>query len=515
VKRVALAAAISLATFTVAALLWRFRDAAILLALSVVLAAAARPAIEGLEQRVGRSVAVALSYVLGLTLFGVFAYLVSRGVLHELDAAAEQLSAAYDRLRLQAGASRAFPALLIGRLPPAAALYHAIGGARPTLLLDQALGLTRNTIDVAARIIVVVAISAYWSTSREAFERLWLSLVPAPQRPRARDVWRGVERAVGSHVRGELAVSVLSALLLAVVFRLAYLPLPMLPALAAGVLRLIPFFVVPTAAAAAFLAGSSVSIAVGAASAGVTVVVMVAVDQIVGRRLLEARRPSQTLTVLMVVALVDAYGVIGLVFASTLAMAIEACVEPTSGCNNFMNDRSDRTSKIVALLRERVRLGPLHRRLFYVSFGILWGSGALWVLIQWFKDPELGAARTLLQTFAMKIHGAAMLIFLAMLGTLFTHVRRGWILRANRLSGCFNIAINVLLAVTGWLLYYIPDDSTREWASFVHWSIGLAALPLLSVHTWFGRAASDRKMNEDDQALKSPHRPKRINQYRL
>ena len=84
-KRVALAAAISLATLTVAALLWRFRDAAILLALSVVLAAAARPAIEGLEQRVGRSFAVALSYLLGLTLFGVFAYLVSRGVLHELD----------------------------------------------------------------------------------------------------------------------------------------------------------------------------------------------------------------------------------------------------------------------------------------------------------------------------------------------------------------------------------------------------------------------------------------------
>ena len=57
----------------------------------------------------------------------------------------------------------------------------------------------------------MVALSAYWSASREAFERLWLSLVPAPQRPRARDVWRAVEGAVGSHVRGELAVSVLSA----------------------------------------------------------------------------------------------------------------------------------------------------------------------------------------------------------------------------------------------------------------------------------------------------------------
>jgi hypothetical protein len=153
-----------------------------------------------------------------------------------------------------------------------------------------------------------------------------------------------------------------------------------------------------------------------------------------------------------------------------------------------MTPRSDRTTKIVALLRERVRLEPFHRRLLYISFGIVWGSGASWALIQWFKDPELRTTRTVLQTFAMKIHGAAMLLFLAVLGTLFTHVRRGWILRANRLSGCFNVGVNVLLTLTGWLLYYIADDFAREWTSFVHWSIGLTALPLLSAHIWLGRA---------------------------
>ena len=79
-KRVALAAVISLATLPVVALLWRFRDAAFLFALSVVVAAAARPAIDVLEQRLGRSLAVAVTYVLGLGLFGIFAYLVSRGV---------------------------------------------------------------------------------------------------------------------------------------------------------------------------------------------------------------------------------------------------------------------------------------------------------------------------------------------------------------------------------------------------------------------------------------------------
>ena len=325
-KRIALAATISLATLTVAALLWRFRGAALLFALSVVVAAAVRPSIDGLERRMGRSLAVTLSYLMGLALFGVFIYLVSRGVLRELDSAADRLSAAYDRIRLQSGTSRRFPAILLAHLPPAAALYHAIGGARPTLLLDQALGVTRNTLDITAQIVVVVALSAYWSASREAFERLWLSLVPAPLRPRARGVWRAVERAVGSHVRAELAVSVLSALALAVIFRLARLPLPMLPALAAGALRLIPFAGVPLAAAVAFLAGSTIGLAAGAATATVTVLIVVAANQIIGRRLLAAPRPSQTLTVLLVVALVDAYGVIGMVFASTLAMGIEACV---------------------------------------------------------------------------------------------------------------------------------------------------------------------------------------------
>ena len=325
-KRIALAAAISLATLTVVFLLWRFRDAAFLFALSVIVAAAARPAIDGLEPRLGRSLSLAVTYIAGLGLFGIFVYLVSRGVLHELDDAAVRLSAAYDRLRAQAAATHSFPIALFAHLPPIAALYHAIGGARPTLLLDQALGLTRNTIDVATRIIVVVALSAYWSASRESFERLWLSLVPAPQRPRARDVWRTVEASVGSHVRGEVSVSVLSALTLAVIFRLVHLPLPMLPALAAGVLRLVPFFGVPAAAVTAFLAGNTIGLAEGASAAAVTVLVIVTLERIVALRLLAARRPSQTLTVLLIVALVDAYGVIGLLFASTLAMAIESCV---------------------------------------------------------------------------------------------------------------------------------------------------------------------------------------------
>ena len=156
-----------------------------------------------------------------------------------------------------------------------------------------------------------------------------------------------------------------------------------------------------------------------------------------------------------------------------------------------MSDKAtDRTAKIVALLREKVRLEPWHRRLFYLVFGVLWGSGSLWLFIEWFKDPELGTARTLLQTISMKVHGATMLVYLALLGTLIAHIRRGTALKANRLSGFTMIALNGVLVLSGWLLYYVSDDAVREFSSTIHWVIGLIALPLLCAHILAGRGWS-------------------------
>jgi hypothetical protein len=146
-----------------------------------------------------------------------------------------------------------------------------------------------------------------------------------------------------------------------------------------------------------------------------------------------------------------------------------------------------RTAKVIALLQEKVRLEPLHRRLFYLVLGILWASGALWLLADWFKEPELGSVRTPLQTLTMKVHGAIMLVYLAMLGTLLTHIRLGTALRANRLSGFSIVALNGILALTGWILYYSAGDALREWSSPIHWAIGLSTPLLLVAHIKLGR----------------------------
>lgn len=166
-----------------------------------------------------------------------------------------------------------------------------------------------------------------------------------------------------------------------------------------------------------------------------------------------------------------------------------------------MTDRpADRTARIVRLLKEKVGLEPWHRRVFYGAFGLVWGSGALWLLIEWFKDPELRGVRTLLQTASMKAHGAAMLIYLALLGSLMTHIRRGNALKANRLSGFINIALNLALALTGWLLYYLSDEVAREWSSKIHWIIGVLALPLLCAHVLAGRGWTARLLDAEKPA---------------
>jgi hypothetical protein len=162
---------------------------------------------------------------------------------------------------------------------------------------------------------------------------------------------------------------------------------------------------------------------------------------------------------------------------------------------------ADRTTRIIALLQEKVRLEPFHRCLFYGVFGILWGSGALWLAIEWFKASELGLTRTPLQTLSMQVHGASMLIYLGMLGSLMTHVRRGMALKANRISGFSVIALNSVLLLTGWFLYYASADALRAWSSTIHWTIGIGTLPLLCGHVLIGRGWAARRLDGDENSL--------------
>jgi MFS family permease len=142
-----------------------------------------------------------------------------------------------------------------------------------------------------------------------------------------------------------------------------------------------------------------------------------------------------------------------------------------------------------------IQLGVWHRRWFYGVSLLLFLTGAVWVLFDWLATREEARADFFqsLEVWALKVHGAAAMAFLVVLGMLIlTHIKPGWRMRRNRANGAVVVMIVALLVVSGYGLYYFGDEQWRSAASWIHVVLGLAAPPLLCWHIWSGRKAVNR-----------------------
>ena len=88
----------------------------------------------------------------------------------------------------------------------------------------------------------------------------------------------------------------------------------------------------------------------------------------------------------------------------------------------------------------------------------------------------------------MKIHGAAAMAILIVIGMLLTgHVRFAWRARRNRGNGSLFLSVFAVLTITGYGLYYAGGESLRAWTSWIHLAVGLALPFLLMLHVWLGK----------------------------
>jgi hypothetical protein len=116
------------------------------------------------------------------------------------------------------------------------------------------------------------------------------------------------------------------------------------------------------------------------------------------------------------------------------------------------------------------RLHPRYRALIYAALGLLFLSGLLW---------KTGLERSLL----MKIHGAAAMATLVLLGALVArHVPLGWSAGTNRISGVAVLAASAWLLITGYALYYSGSDSLRYWAGETHFWVGVGVAAVFCLH---------------------------------
>jgi hypothetical protein len=133
--------------------------------------------------------------------------------------------------------------------------------------------------------------------------------------------------------------------------------------------------------------------------------------------------------------------------------------------------------------RSKLRLSPLTEFSVYLVFGLLLVTGVVWMWAQSGLDDGSHVSSLML-----KLHGAAAMVALILLGALINHMRKGWKARKNHPSGLTLMLVILFLVITGYGLYYAGDEQLRSLISQWHAWIGLALFLLLPVHALIGRA---------------------------
>ena len=136
-----------------------------------------------------------------------------------------------------------------------------------------------------------------------------------------------------------------------------------------------------------------------------------------------------------------------------------------------------------------MRLDPRFRAALYSVVGVLFSTGAAWFAVDRLKEVGPGVeawqdacARLL------TLHGGVAMLFLLLLGALVPlHVRIGWRLGNNRLSGSLMLGLNAVVVVTAFGLYYAGSATLRPWISDIHIAAGLGFPALIALHAVLGR----------------------------
>ena len=136
---------------------------------------------------------------------------------------------------------------------------------------------------------------------------------------------------------------------------------------------------------------------------------------------------------------------------------------------------------------DSIRLKRLQRYFLYAVVTLLFFSGVAWTYWNYLAVSP-GDFETSAKTWAIKIHGAAAMAILVLIGMLVSgHVRFAWRAGRNRANGSVFLSAFAVLTVTGYGLYYAGGERLRAWTSWIHLAVGLALPILLLIHIFLGR----------------------------
>lgn len=337
--------------------LWQFRMVVVYVVISLTLAAALRP----LAQRlVGQGLVVRgawiLLYLVVLGGVGFLLFLTGRAAVTEIQQLTRTVSV-QDAWRLPIWLEgSAFQKELAAWMPPPSRLFEAITGDQGQLVLPAIVGFTQGLTGVVSRALVVLLLGIYWMVNQVHFERLWLSLLPSEQRGQVRSTWRTIELNLGAYIRSQVVQSLLTGLVLGLGYWALGSPYPILLALIGALASLIPMVGAPLAVISPLLVGLLTSVQLSLLTVVYTLVALVALEIWVRPRLFDRRWDNPILTIVLLIALQNAFGLLGILIAPPLSAACQILWKllvshrQASGAAAQVSDLKERQERLWAVI---------------------------------------------------------------------------------------------------------------------------------------------------------------------
>jgi putative permease len=338
--------------------LWQFHVVVVYLLISLMLAAALRPLVNHLVgKRILVRIAWILLYLVVAVSAGLLLFFTIETAIAEIQVFARTVSV-QDEWRLPLWwQGSAFQQAISGRLPPPSQIFEAVTGEQGQLVLPAILDLTQGFGGFISGAFVIVFLSIYWSLNQNHFELLWLSLLPSSFRKQARSVWRTVEMEMGAYIRAEIIQSLMIGLLLGVGYMLIGSPYPALLALIGAVAYLIPMVGIPLVIIPVLLMGLLTSLPLSLFTALYALVVLIIMIAWVKPRLFRRKWDNPILTIVLLIAMADAFGFIGIIAAPPLSVICQILWKrfvshrSVSGAAAQISDLKQRQEHVLEIIR--------------------------------------------------------------------------------------------------------------------------------------------------------------------
>ena len=322
-KQVLVMSTAVMTTLLTLVVLWQFRIVVIYVLISLALAATVRPIArsESRNSLVTRLLTILL-YAVSIGSFGLLIFLVGRLLISDLQELAQILSIQKTWMLPTWLEGGLFQQALTRWLPTPDKLFEAITSQRQ-LMLSAFLGFTQGIGGLVSGFFVILFLSIYWGINQNHFERLWLSLLPSEQRKHARDIWRTLDQDLGAYTRSEIIQSLLAVLLLGLGYWLLGAPYPALLAVVGALAWLVPVVGAVLAVILPLLLGLLTGAQFSLLTVLYTLIVLIALQVWVEPRLFSRKWNNPILTLVILLAMADAFGLLGIIVAPPLSVVCQ------------------------------------------------------------------------------------------------------------------------------------------------------------------------------------------------